>query len=1154
VILYVVLSLIHIETQVRFVITSMVVETVQVLQGREHVLLRPETYVGTVEAEEWNTFVVTPEGDFRFVTTTVSPAFLKIFDEVLVNASDRFRKHIEDSESTNIPCQIIKVDFDSTEGKISVWNDGDGIEVRPHTVYKDYYIPDLIFGRMMTGTNFDDSKKRISGGRNGFGAKLANIFSTRFKITTLDAERKLEYTQEFTDNMSVAGTPNITKIRKRSPKPFTCVEFWPDWNRLGMPDGLTEDILGILRKRVYDIAVTAPSKSKVFLHNKELKDANTLKKYMLKHFQGEEFDNLPKIIEETINDRWRVACAFVPIESSNLPPCTSFVNSIATPKGGTHVEYVLSPIISKIQAAIKKKLGKDNCRIQTNIIRDNLKVLIDCLIENPSFDSQRKEELKTKSKDFGSVCKVSDDFIDKIMKSGIVQHVVEIITGKEQSNLLKSCDGKKTSVLRGIPKLEDAQLAGGPKSDQCYLILTEGDSAKASAVAGVSSLPTDMRRRFGIFPLRGKLLNVRGASPEQLEKNSEIKNIKKIVGLQQGQVYEDTSQLRYGAGIIIFTDQDVDGSHIKGLLLNFLHCFWPSLLKLGFACSLATPIVKAFPKNGHGSVLSFYNQSDYDQWKARPDIRLHQYKIKQYKGLGTSTRDESKEHFQDVLTKLIHYTDTDNEADNVMQLAFNKKMADKRKSWLQGYDPTNIISNDQKQVSIAQFVNSDLIHFSYEDIARNIPSLVDGFKPSQRKVFYTGRIRKLFDSNKEIKVAQLAGACSELTCYHHGEASLHDTIIRLAQNYVGSNNLNLLHPQGQFGTRLMGGNDASAPRYIWTFLSPCAQYLFKGEDDGILSYVEEDGIQVEPTHYLPVIPTILVNGALGIGTGWSTFVPSFNPRDIVDNIKRKLADQPLKPMHPWWRGFKGSVNQDSDTMYSVKGVWKLKNSKTVHITELPIGTWTTPYKQDVLEPLLDAKVLSRVVDNCSDLEVNIEVTFTEDVQGLIDNGQLEKRLKLVETVSLNNMHLFPADGYNRVKKYDDVLQIINDFFEVRLDGYIRRKELMLKIKAYQRDILYWKHKFVTDKLEKKIKLEDKTTAEIIVDLEEGSYPKFGSSWDDPSPSYQYLTSMSIFSLTTDRREALKKELDLRTREYDEIEQKEPKQMWVDDIDEVEKYL
>ena len=414
------------------------------------------------------------------------------------------------------------------------------------------------------------------------------------------------------------------------------------------------------------------------------------------------------------------------------------------------------------------------------------------------------------------------------------------------------------------------------KSEQCTLILTEGDSAKTMAVSGLSVVGRD---KYGVFPLRGKLLNVRDASIKQITENAEISNLKKIIGLESGKEYKDVKPLRYGK-IMIMTDQDHDGSHIKGLVLNMFHSMWPSLLKLNFLTSMITPIVKVTKGK---KVISFFNLTDYQEWIEKTSD-YKKWKTKYYKGLGTSNTSEAKDYFKDM--KMNHYLWSDSTCVS-MNLAFNKKEADKRKDWLYQYNEKEILDSKQVDIPVETFIHKELIHFSNSDTKRSIGSLFDGLKPSQRKILFACFKRKLYS---EIRVAQLAGYVSENAAYRHGEASLQGAIIGMAQNYVGSNNINLLEPNGQFGTRIMGGGDAASSRYIHTELNKLSTFIYPKEDFPLLEYVEDDGLSVEPYYYVPIIPMVLVNGMTGIGTGFSTNIPCFNPKDICKNIRNILND------------------------------------------------------------------------------------------------------------------------------------------------------------------------------------------------------------------------------------------------------------------------
>jgi len=301
-------------------------------------------------------------------------------------------------------------------------------------------------------------------------------------------------------------------------------------------------------------------------------------------------------------DRWEVIVSITDGEFKQV----SFVNGVCTHKGGTHVNYLVDQIVEKVQDKIKKK--EKDLNIKPFQIKAHIWIFVNCLVENPTFDTQTKETLTLKANQFGSKCELSDKMIKDILKLGIVDTVIQIAKAKELTKLAKTTAGQKKSKLTGIPKLEDANEAGTRNSDKCTLILTEGDSAKALAMSGLAVIGRDY---YGVFPLKGKLLNVRDAALKILSANEEIQNLLKIIGLQIGKQYEDLKSLRYGA-IMIMSDQDTDGSHIKGLVINFIHHFWPSLFKMnGFVKQFITPLLKVTKRT---QVISFYTMNDFKRW------------------------------------------------------------------------------------------------------------------------------------------------------------------------------------------------------------------------------------------------------------------------------------------------------------------------------------------------------------------------------------------------------------------------------------------------------------------------------------------------------------------------------------------------------------
>merc|ERR1719228_1175146 len=589
----------------------------------------------------------------------------------------------------------------------------------------------------------------------------------------------------------------------------------------------------------------------------------------------DETGNQLKCVYEQCGERWEIA---VCVSDKGFQQM-SFVNSIATTKGGRHVDHVCDLIVKNIIDKIKTK-NKTGINIKPFQIKNHLWLFVNSLIVNPTFDSQTKETMTLGVKDFGSKCSLTEDFQKKVGKAGIIESVIMWSKFKADNQLKSKQSGKKTNKLRGIAKLEDANEAGTKNSSGCTLILTEGDSAKTLAVAGLGVIGRDY---YGVYPLKGKLLNVREANQKQIMENKEINDLVKIVGLQYKKKYEtmdDLKSLRYGK-LMIMTDQDQDGSHIKGLVINFIHHNWPSLLKLPFMEEFITPIVKITKGNNS---QCFYSLPEFQEWKDATD-NFATWKIEYYKGLGTSTSKEAKEYFADMVRHKIKFNYSGQTDDQSITLAFSKKAVDQRKEWLTDWmeegkrrkelnlPEVYLYEKDTRVVNYTDFINKELVLFSNMDNERSIPSLVDGFKPGQRKVMFTCFKRNI--EKKEIKVAQLAGSVGELSAYHHGEMSLMGTIINLAQNFVGSNNINLLQPIGQFGTRLTGGKDSASPRYIFTQLSPLARHIFNSNDDPLLNYLKDDNLQIEPEWYIPILPMVLVNGADGIGTGWMTKIPNY---------------------------------------------------------------------------------------------------------------------------------------------------------------------------------------------------------------------------------------------------------------------------------------
>ena len=1047
---------------------------------------------------------------------TYTPGLFKCLDELLVNARD--------ASVNDQTCNLIKINYNIEEGFISIYNNGDkGIPVDIHPEHKSL-IPTMIFGELLTSSNYNDNDDRTTGGRNGYGAKLANIFSTKFIVEVDDAKRKKRFKQIWYNNMESFDEPIISDLPVKI-KSSVKITFYPDFKRFKI-NNLDNDHYNIFYRRSIDISGTS-NKLNVYFNDIKI-DCNNFKNYIeLYNF------NSPIYFDDN-NERWTIGIIYKQdCGGKNI----SFVNSISTYNGGTHCSHVIDNIIKILINNYIKKKDKD-IKITPTLLKDNLIFFINSIIINPAFSSQTKNTLTTKIDKFGSKYEPNETFLKKLSKCGIIEQVIELAKFKESSSLKKT-DGKKQIKITGIPKLEDANKAGSKESGKCTLILTEGDSAKATAMAGLGVIGRDY---YGVFPLKGKILNVRDAPPAQLLANEEIKSLKMILGLKQNQDYSDINNfntLRYGH-ILLLTDQDYDGSHIKGLFINFLHALWPSLVKYdSFVQTLSTPIVKAFKSK---EKLEFYTMTEYDEWKDKEET--NKWKIKYYKGLGTSTSIEAREYFTDINKKLITYFwDNDEKDDDSIKLAFDKSRSDDRKNWLMKYNKNNILTYEQKKIQYNDFINLDLIHFSNEDLIRSIPSVIDGLKPSQRKILYGAILRGL--DKDEIKVSQLAGFVSDKAAYHHGEMSLNGAIIGMAQNFVGSNNINILKPCGQFGTILKGGKDAASSRYIWTKLEDLTSIIFNNLDNPILNSQDDDGMPIEPEYYAPIIPMILVNGAEGIGTGFSTKIPPYNPLNIINNLKNIINNEPFEPMDPWWKNFKGRIIKIDNNKYEIYGNYDIKDNRVI-INELPVGEWTSNYKEyieKILEETSNSKSKSKIpiisyIDNNTDSKVHFELLFEDNY---LETNDIEKILHLTKSYSINNMHLYNSE--NCIKKYNNVEEIMLDYYNVRLKLYQKRKDHQLNVLEKELELISYKVKFILLVINNKLIINNKKKSIVEDELEKLDFPKLGHD----KLSYDYLLNMYIHNLTFEKIETLKNQQENKQTEYNELKNKSIKQIWLDEL-------
>lgn len=1520
---------------------------------REHILKRPGTYLGSTKQTD-GLFDVFDEETCKIIKKQIiyTPGFFKTLDELIVNARDH-----QVRETT---CTTIKISYSIADGYVKVFNDGPGI---PVTIHKEenIYIPEMIFGHLLTSSNYDDTEKRVVGGMNGYGAKLANIYAKKFIVETVDTiSGKKKYTQEFRDNMSVKCTPVVSNVKKTD-KSYTEITYYPDFEKFEM-NGLTDDDISWIKKRAYDIAACTRDNVKVYV-NDQLIDIKNFKDYIDMYYSNDK-----KLMYGEINDRWKVGIIYTPYAGGRY---VSFVNAIDTFSGGTHVKYVLDQIINKIVTAIK---NKKHVNVAPPMVKQHLDLFVDATIENPEFLSQTKGELSTEIKNFGSECKIPDKMINDLLATGIVDVLIAMAQLKETSTLTKT-DGKKQETIN-VPKLEDARLAGTKHSLECRLILTEGDSAKAFAMSGLTVIGKD---KYGVFPLRGKMLNVRNATIDQVKKSQEFAHIKTIMGLKQDTKYDNDialKKLRYG-GIVILTDQDsvtgdtplllksqndiytiktidnissnwilmpngkeesltdfniwtdkgwtkivkvirhkvnkkiyrvlthtgvvdvtedhsliksngeeiaprdcligqdllhsfpkfnetkidipndlnnksvrelwefaklckiqyyqtkskkqlvdlitdykntdsitlnksdtitqeeayvmglffadgtcgaitkpivdkyrelfydkdankmipseilnasfevrknffegyydgdgckasytnskyfdingkigahglfflckslgyevsmniradkpkvytlnitkgtqqvdpikikkiidlgtteqyvydletenhhfqagigqmivhnTDGTHIKGLIINMIQTFWPELLlRNDFIQTLVTPLIKVHKKTDkqEKNPIVFYSEKDYDNWAKTVDTGL--WHVGYYKGLGTSTEKEQKQAFKDYDNRVVSFVwegidtktkkpktqpemntnveddviDAEEETElgedeedeegeeNIEQtkktqtrtkkrgkigsstncpeiinsksydaitLAFDEDRINDRKNWLRGYNKDDISDYTKRQMTYSEFVHKEMIHFSSYDVIRSIPSIMDGLKPSQRKILHVC----LKDNIKTpIKVNQLASRVSERTMYKHGETSLEGTIIGMAQDYPGANNINLLCPKGNFGYRNEDGKNFAASRYIKTYLENITDKIFIKSDGSILTYLEEEGEIVEPEMFYPILPIVLINGTSGIGTGFSTDVPKYNPIDICDALFKLLDGKILdknEDLTPWYNGFTGTVTKLSKNKYEVTGKYDIVNNTSINISEIPVVGFycaTNAYEEKIIKPLAgqiqqpiiqkDEKkpkakvpektkktvpvILSSYFKHPGNNNVNFEINFSgNNLRDLVKQGgtSFEDTFKLTAALSTTNMYLHNSKGV--ITHYSSAIDIINEFYETRLEAYKKRKIYHIEVLENEFNIYKFKAQFIEEYRNGSLKLNDRPKDEVIAQLEKSGYPKVAQNINvsEDKKTYDYLLTMHMISLTKEKIAELNRLRDIKKAELDDYKAISEKDLW-----------
>lgn len=904
---------------------------------RQHVLLRPDTYIGSTVPKPrvgwlWNF----QEKKMMKAQHSVPDGQERIFLEILWNAADNANNtHIENA---SLPPEnrypLGKIEVTMTETTITVKNNAKPIVIEPHYQHRDKYNPECIFGKINTSTNYDDRVERTGGGKNGIGAKATNVFSTEFSVYLGNPYQGISYKQTWKNNMAECSEPLIEQYQG---EPFTQITYKTDFAQFRNEQN-TNEFICLCARHAFDVSFT--TKVPVYfngVHMNGLRVNDYVKAYFGSDVKSIVYYEWPagtrtvdkngvKYAEDkTVVPKIELCIVDTPDSGEKF----SFVNGVNTLMGGIHVEATVDAMAKHILPFVNEKLGanknkkpgerKDPRKTLTRgDLEPNVTFVINCHLPNPNFDAQ----MKTKFNSFREpgtqktvekmAIKLTDELLKPMYKWTLMDRLNKALAAKLFMANRKT-DGKKGADVDS-DKYTPANKAGKAEWRECMLWLSEGDSAAALLLKLFGLIPGG-KDFNGIFPLRGKMLNVMKAmesNPLQLSNNKEIGTIKKALGLVEGVDYMDETNfqtLNYG-GIVIAADADVDGKHILGLVMNYFFCRFPSLLARGYVHYLRTPLLIA--SHGHQKEI-FFTDGEYHQW-LQQDPSRDKWTVKYFKGLGTTS---DKALIEDAGKYRRVQSIYDQNCPNAFQLAFKSSESDRRKNWIATCSTPEYLKYRWEveamypQQPISYFIEHELVTFSIANLVRAIPREIDGLKESERKIVFAMLDRwGLKKSKKSCKVNVFTGSITEKTHYHHGDTSLSGAIIAMAQGFVGTNNLPHLTEDGQFGCRDKGGalnKGASAPRYIETNQMFWVPKMYRKEDEPLLKYKYDDGDRIEPEFYLPIMPMHMINGSLGIATGFSTFIPCHNPRDIYLWLRAKILGKPLPNVLPWYRGFTGNM-------------------------------------------------------------------------------------------------------------------------------------------------------------------------------------------------------------------------------------------------------
>jgi DNA topoisomerase-2 len=1068
-----------------------------------------------------------------YLLVEVSPASEKIVDEILQNALDRQHK---DPSMTKI-----EVTVDAASGVVTVRNNGAGMSVtkpeRTRPDIPDEYWPTILCTRSMTGGNFSSDTAHFQGGRNGIGMKATSILSTWFKIEVGDPANKKHFVQEWRNGLKETTGPIVKSHKAKGG--FVEVSFQPDmpyFKQAGT--GFSSEFAALIRSRVWELTAVADSHIGIWL------DGERLPVKSLAQFTSLFTPHAARPIKAsyTANGRTLWDLTIVPLQPGMAAGVVAFVNGIRCCEG-KHVTFLMSRLAEILQPAVAAKTKQATVDVTEAQVKKNMFVVLSMWADGPRFKSQNKDTLDSPAKDWGFKWIPDDDFRKKIISAfaDVVSSKMKMDAEEGAMKESAKATGGRRSV--NLPKYEPAGDAGKPNTE-ASLILTEGDSAKGLAMAGRAQTGSKV---IGVYPLKGVPLNCRGMDTKSIVENEILSNVAKILGLEYGRVFEDAADLKRlnYKYLVLLADQDFDGGHIVGLVVNWVQYCWPSLLALrpDFIRRFATPLIiadrKKSVKTGTPQV-KFLSIPAFKRWLIEDIGRKTAYDFSYYKGLGGHSSKQGREYFKayaDYTVTIMYDAERDSET---LENFFNDKRANTRKQLITEYSEDAALDYSKESVTVTDFLMTETLGFCNDNVPRGIPG-VDGCKRTQRKLLWA--CRELLPAGKVSKLTDLAMKCGEKSKYHHGEVSLYGTMVSMAQAHPGSNNVNYFICESQMGDRHNNRGTFTAPRYLSTGPEHILSYLIRKEDDPILTYRIEDGKHVvEPTNFFPVVPLDILNGVIGVTSGWSTKIPAFHPVDIIHAFRACLQEEPdwhtaADALLPWFDGLTGPILDQGKSWLSIGlyAVHKMSDTVTnIVLLDLPFGVWTHEYQEKTLAKYLIRRegsettgFIARVESDATDTRIQYTLVCETDLlekalKGTVDSKRgdlfprdyrlplntadasiarqvdafyeacphrypkLEELLAL--TVTINKTNMFRLDPASHPRHFKSLSDIVAMYVDIRLDAY--RERLDFQIADVRRQLLKAQNKlrYITEIVAQTFKPNEyEETADMWAELHRRGY-------------------------------------------------------------------